>query len=68
MGWCEVADLVVKRVSGAIEAGIVTDDLARLLTKAQQLGCSGLGNAPIAQMQGASHARPRTVGTITEPV
>ena len=50
MGWTEAADLVVKGVGGAISAGTVTYDLARLMPGATQLTCSGFGQAVIGKM------------------
>jgi isocitrate dehydrogenase len=50
LGWLEAADLVVKGVSGAIAAGTVTYDLARLMEGATELSCSAFGEAVIANM------------------
>ncbi len=50
MGWTEAADLVVKGVGGAIAAGTVTYDLARLMSGATQLSCSGFGQAVVNKM------------------
>ena len=49
MGWVEAADLIVKGVGGAIAAGTVTYDLARLMPSATQLSCSAFGDAVINQ-------------------
>lgn len=48
MGWVEAADLIVKGVGGAIAAGTVTNDLARLMPGAEALSCSGFGEAIVA--------------------
>jgi len=50
MGWVEAADLVIKGVGGAIAAGTVTYDLARLMEGAEHVSCSGFGEAVIAAM------------------
>ncbi len=50
MGWIEAADLIVKGMSGAIEAKTVTYDLERLMSGATLLSCSGFGDAIIANM------------------
>jgi isocitrate dehydrogenase len=47
MGWFEAADSIVKGVGGAIAAGIVTYDLARLMPSATQVSCSEFGEAII---------------------
>ena len=49
MGWVEAADLIVKGIGGAIAAGTVTYDLARLTPSATQLSCSAFGDAVINQ-------------------
>jgi isocitrate dehydrogenase len=48
MGWVEAADLIVKGVGAAIEAGTVTYDLARLMPSATKVSCSGFGDAIIS--------------------
>lgn len=48
MGWKEAADLIVNGVSGAIMAGTVTYDLARLMPESKEVTCSGFGEAIIA--------------------
>jgi len=48
LGWVEAADMVVKGVSGAIEAGTVTYDLARLMSNPKEVSCSGFGEAIIS--------------------
>jgi len=51
MGWTEAADRIVRGVGGAISAGTVTYDLARLMPGATQLSCSAFGQAVIAKME-----------------
>jgi len=50
LGWHEAADLVVKGVEGAIGAKTVTYDFARAMEGAQEVSCSGFGDAVIARM------------------
>jgi len=50
MGWTEAADLVIRAMEGAIQAGTVTYDFARLMDGATEVSCSGFGEAMIAQM------------------
>jgi len=50
MGWTEAADLVIKAMEGAIQAGTVTYDFARQMDKATEVSCSGFGEAMIGQM------------------
>ncbi|MCH7336901.1 NADP-dependent isocitrate dehydrogenase [Acinetobacter sp. NIPH 2699] len=50
MGWTEAADLIIKGVSGAIEAKTVTYDFERLMPNATLLRCSEFGQAIIAHM------------------
>jgi len=50
MGWVEAADLVISSMEAAIAEKVVTYDFARLLDKAEQVSCSGFGNAMIARM------------------
>jgi len=50
LGWTEAADLIVKGMSGAIEAKTVTYDFARLLEGVEPLSCSGFGKAIINNM------------------
>ena len=50
LGWCEAADRIIKGVEGAIQAGTVTYDFARLLPGATQVSCSGFGDAIIRHM------------------
>lgn len=50
LGWTEAADLIVKGMEGAIAAKTVTYDFARLMDDAEELGCSGFGEALIGKM------------------
>ncbi|HET7558536.1 MAG TPA: isocitrate/isopropylmalate family dehydrogenase, partial [Limnochordia bacterium] len=50
MGWNEAADLIIKGIEGAIAAGTVTYDFARLMDSAKEVKCSEFGDAIIAQM------------------
>jgi len=50
IGWPEVADLIVKGMEGAIAAGTVTYDFARLMQGATEVKCSQFGDAIIAHM------------------
>ncbi len=50
LGWLEAADLIIEGVGGAISKGTVTYDLARLMADADQVSCSGFGEAIIANM------------------
>ncbi len=50
MGWKEAADLIVKGMSGAIQAKTVTYDFARLMDGAEKVSCSGFGEAVIHHM------------------
>ncbi len=50
MGWSEAADLIVKGMSGAIQARTVTYDLERLMDGATLLSCSGFGDAVVENM------------------
>jgi isocitrate dehydrogenase len=50
MGWNEAAALVVNGIRSAIQAGVVTYDLARLLPSAREVSCSGFGQAIIDRM------------------
>jgi len=51
MGWVEAADLIVKSMEAAIKDKVVTYDFARLMTGANQVSCSGFGNAMIERMK-----------------
>lgn len=50
MGWTEVADLIIKGVEGAISAGTVTYDFARLMDGATEIKCSEFADAIISHM------------------
>jgi isocitrate dehydrogenase len=50
MGWSESADLIIKGMQGAIGAGTVTYDFARLMQGATEVKCSEFGDAIIAHM------------------
>ncbi len=50
LGWYEAADLIIKGMEGAIAAGTVTYDFARLMDSATELSCSAFGEAMISSM------------------
>ncbi|OGI48582.1 MAG: NADP-dependent isocitrate dehydrogenase [Candidatus Muproteobacteria bacterium RBG_16_65_34] len=50
LGWGEAADLIVKGMAAAIQAGTVTYDFARGMPGATQVSCSGFGEAVIRHM------------------
>jgi isocitrate dehydrogenase len=50
MGWAEAADLIIKGVSGAIQAKTVTYDLERLMDDASLVSCSGFAEAVVENM------------------
>src|SRR5207249_1254603 len=50
MGWNEVADLILKGLSGAIASKHVTYDFARLMEGATEVKCSEFGENVIAKM------------------
>ena len=50
LGWDEVADLIIKGMSGAVAAKTVTYDFERLMEGATLLSCSEFGDAMIAHM------------------
>jgi isocitrate dehydrogenase len=50
LGWSEAADFIIQGMNGAITAGTVTYDFARLMPGARQVSCSGFGAAMIAHM------------------
>ncbi|MCC6191838.1 MAG: NADP-dependent isocitrate dehydrogenase [Anaerolineales bacterium] len=50
LGWTEAADLVIKGMDGAIAAGTVTYDFARLMQGATEVKCSEFGDALIRHM------------------
>ncbi len=51
MGWVEAADLIVKSMEAAIKDKVVTYDFARLMAGANQVSCSGFGNAMVERMK-----------------
>ncbi len=51
IGWGEAADLIIKSIGAAIADKVVTYDFARLLDAAEQVSCSGFGNALIERMR-----------------
>jgi len=50
LGWTEAADQVIRGMDGAIQAGTVTYDFARLMQGAKEVKCSEFGDAVIAHM------------------
>jgi isocitrate dehydrogenase len=50
MGWTEAADLIIKGMDGAISAGTVTYDFARMMDNATEVRCSEFGDAVVAHM------------------
>jgi isocitrate dehydrogenase len=52
MGWNEAADLIIKGMSGAVNARTVTYDFARLMEGATEVKCSQFGDAIISHMEG----------------
>ena len=50
MGWNEAADLIIKGIDGAVGAGTVTYDFARLMKGATEVSTSEFGNRMIAHM------------------
>ncbi len=50
LGWPEVADLIIKGVEAAIGSKNVTYDFARLMDGANEVSCSGFGDAVISRM------------------
>jgi isocitrate dehydrogenase len=50
LGWNEAADLVLHGMDGAIHAGTVTYDFARLMEGATEVKCSEFGDAVIRHM------------------
>ncbi len=50
MGWTEAADQIIQGMDGAIQAGTVTYDFARLMEGAKEVKCSEFGDAVIAHM------------------
>ncbi len=50
MGWNEAADLIIRGMNGAIQAGTVTYDFERLMDNATLVTCSGFGVEMIRHM------------------
>ncbi len=50
LGWLEAAELVLRGIDGAIGAGTVTYDFARLMDGAREVKCSEFGSAIIEHM------------------
>jgi len=50
LGWAEAADLIIRGMSGAIQAKTVTYDFERLMAGATLLRCSEFGEAIVAHM------------------
>ena len=53
LNWHEAADLIIMGMEKAIKAGTVTYDFARFLDEANEVSCSGFGDAVIAQIEAA---------------
>jgi len=51
LGWTEAAELVLRGMDGAIGAGTVTYDFARLMDGAREVKCSEFGSAIIEHMK-----------------
>ena len=50
LGWTEVADLIIKGIDGAVSAGTVTYDFARLMEGATEISTSEFANQIIRRM------------------
>jgi isocitrate dehydrogenase len=50
LGWVEAAELIYKGLQKTISEGIVTYDLARQMTGAREVSCSGFGQALIEHL------------------
>jgi len=50
LGWTAAADLIVRGMSGAIQAKAVTYDFARLMDGAREVSCSGFGEELVRHM------------------
>jgi len=50
MGWTDAAALIIKGITGAIQAGTVTYDLARQMPGSTEVSCSGFGRAVVDHM------------------
>ena len=53
LGWTAAADLIVRGMSGAIQAKAVTYDFARLMDGAREVSCSGFGEELVRHMGSA---------------
>ncbi len=53
LNWHEAADLIIMGMEKAIKAGTVTYDFARFLGEANEVSCSGFGDAVIGQIEAA---------------
>lgn len=51
MGWVEAADAIIGSMERAITDKVVTYDFARLMKDAQQVSCSGFGDAMTVRMK-----------------
>jgi isocitrate dehydrogenase len=51
LGWVEAAELIYNGLQKTISEGIVTYDLARQMTGAREVSCSGFGQALIAHLR-----------------
>lgn len=54
MGWTEAADLIIDSMEATILSKRVTYDFARLMEGANQVSCSGFGDAMIDDMNGVT--------------
>jgi isocitrate dehydrogenase len=52
MGWIEAAELIVKGMTAAIQAGRVTYDLARQMPGSTEVSCSGFGAEVAKRIEG----------------
>ena len=50
MGWKEAADLIIASLGAAIADKQVTYDFARMMDDANEVSCSGFGQAMIQRM------------------
>lgn len=50
IGWLEAADLIMRAMEATIKDGVVTYDFARLMDNAQEVSCSGFGDALIKNL------------------
>ena len=51
LGWSEAADRVIAGMDGAIGAGTVTYDFARLMEDAREVKCSEFAQAVVSHME-----------------